>query len=600
MLTATHTHQGPGHFIENPAFSGLLSSRLPGFDPKLVRFFASRITNGIEEAYLAKTPAQLRWLSGSLWGVSRNRALEPFRRNLPPFASTSEPASTLKLSPSERAIDPRLDVLQINSLHEPPIPIGNVAFFAVHPTVLPAHTRMLGGDLFGVATRLVARELQPGNQAKAKPKGTKEARPPVAALVNTNEGDLAPAWKENTATEAIRLGTQLARAILELGRSSTAPWQREVVLDNRYLEVDLPGARYSGGRLCGRAVLGQSSHHGPPDHRSSMEGLQDEVADYAEQPNDDRVLDCQRPKAPLLGGLQSWLASKEGFAERVPLALQRLGDRWLAYVPAELTITAGQRLRHAIEAQSGPEARDRALVVGLANAYIEYVTTPEEYELQRYEGGSTLYGANTLGFLLERFAWLSAVLRGTTSVPGYVELGTAKAFEYTQGPVRDRLSGKQDGHSLESLSLMRHARFVCRVDVFDPPAICFEWQDGAPGRVALTRAPWVRLLHADGSAVPTCFEPLVFPTSQQGAHCEPWLPVDDRGFDFFTWTRGQSEDAFGWSTLYRPSKEQWPKLRSGQLQLVAGDIPSSKFTVDELKACEGALLRRCLRGALDR
>ena len=35
---------------------------------------------------------------------------------------------------------------------------------------------------------------------------------------------------------------------------------------------------------------------------------------------------------------------------------------------------------------------DHVLVAGYANAYIHYVTTPEEYAEQRYEGGSTLFG----------------------------------------------------------------------------------------------------------------------------------------------------------------------------------------------------------------
>ncbi|MEU6940439.1 neutral/alkaline non-lysosomal ceramidase N-terminal domain-containing protein, partial [Streptomyces rubiginosohelvolus] len=34
----------------------------------------------------------------------------------------------------------------------------------------------------------------------------------------------------------------------------------------------------------------------------------------------------------------------------------------------------------------------RGLLQGYANAYSQYVTTPEEYDTQNYEGGSTLYG----------------------------------------------------------------------------------------------------------------------------------------------------------------------------------------------------------------
>jgi neutral ceramidase len=587
MLTASHTHQGPGHFIENPAFSGILSTRLPGFDPNLVSFLARRIAGGIRDAYEHRELAKLRWSQGAVWGVSRNRAIEPFRANSPRFVPPPAPDPGLTIA--EQTIDPRLDLLEIVSAQEPATPIGAVAFFAVHPTVLPAHTRLLGGDLFGVTTRLVARELWFGS-----PSGQ---RRPIAALVNTNEGDIAPAWKEGTASETVRLGEQLARGILRLAEQSKPnPWSTEIALDNRYVEVDLPNARYSGGRLCERAVIGQSSYHGPPDHHASVEGIHDEVPDYLEDPGCDTLARCQTPKAPLLGIFQPFLASKQGFAERVPLALQRLGDRWLAFVPAELTITAGQRLRRSVEASLGPMAHDRSLVVGLANAYIEYVTTREEYQLQRYEGGSNLYGENTLAFLTERFAWLAGVLRGTAPIPPHAELGVAKAFEYQEGPKRERMATPSDGPSLSALGKARKAELVCRVDVFEPPALCFQWRDGSPGQVPM-QAPWIRLLDAKDRAVATCFEPL---SGAAGTRCDPTFPVDDRGFDFFTWLRGSSEGLHGWTSLYRPSKAQWAKLQTEEFRLAAADVRSPPFIPGELEACRGAVLRSCLRGALDR
>jgi neutral ceramidase len=36
----------------------------------------------------------------------------------------------------------------------------------------------------------------------------------------------------------------------------------------------------------------------------------------------------------------------------------------------------------------------RAVISGIANEYLQYLTTPEEYQRQHYEGGSTLYGKN--------------------------------------------------------------------------------------------------------------------------------------------------------------------------------------------------------------
>lgn len=57
---------------------------------------------------------------------------------------------------------------------------------------------------------------------------------------------------------------------------------------------------------------------------------------------------------------------------------------------------AGRRLRDAVRKKlisDGITGSDVHVVIGgLANTYSHYVTTPEEYAVQRYEGASTLYG----------------------------------------------------------------------------------------------------------------------------------------------------------------------------------------------------------------
>lgn len=591
MLTATHTHAGPAHFFENPAYSGTLSSRNPGFDPKMVDFLADRIANAVKAAIAELRPARLRWLSGSVWGLSRNRALIPFQANLQPFQSPAAPPAGLPLTPAERAIDPRLEVLEIEEAAGAHAPIGLVAFFAMHPTVLPAHTRFFGGDTHAVTMRLLDRELLQLQRERAG------ARAPVSAIVNTNEGDMSPVWSEGSAAETVRVGTRLASEIQQLIRSNQ-PWANAplpVPLDSRYLEVELAGGEYTRGKLCSRALLGQASGRGASDHRSTTEGLVDEGSDYAEEPDCDPVLECHRPKAPLLGPVQPVLISTEGFPLRVPLALQRLGDRLLAFVPAELTITAGQRVRRAVERSYGQGLRDRTLVVGLSNAFIQYVTTPEEYELQQYEGASNLYGSQTLDFLSEKFGWLAVSLRGDDT-PRWMKFGEAADFEYMRATERPRLPEPDAGTSLEALGAERKSNFACRIDAFEPPAVCFEWTDGAPGRVALKNAPWLRLLRATGESVPTCWQPLDVGAAPV---CDAALPLDDRGFDFFTWSEGRAGNAWIWSTLFRPTALQAAALKTaGRLQIRAGDVSSGSFTFDDLQRCSGTVLRRCMRGAL--
>jgi neutral ceramidase len=62
---------------------------------------------------------------------------------------------------------------------------------------------------------------------------------------------------------------------------------------------------------------------------------------------------------------------------------------------------AGRRTRAAVKArlvQRGVLSDTEGVVViaGLSNDYQDYTTTFEEYQQQRYEGGSTIYGPRQL------------------------------------------------------------------------------------------------------------------------------------------------------------------------------------------------------------
>jgi hypothetical protein len=82
-------------------------------------------------------------------------------------------------------------------------------------------------------------------------------------------------------------------------------------------------------------------------------------------------------------------------------------------IPAEATTTVGIRLRERVAtARPGP-----VMLVGLANDYLQYITTAEEYTLQHYEGASTLYGPSTALVLSARFAALAqSISAGTPQV----------------------------------------------------------------------------------------------------------------------------------------------------------------------------------------
>ena len=49
----------------------------------------------------------------------------------------------------------------------------------------------------------------------------------------------------------------------------------------------------------------------------------------------------------------------------------------------------------------------KVILAGLSNVYTHYITTFEEYQMQRYEAASTIYGPNTLQAYLDQYANLT-------------------------------------------------------------------------------------------------------------------------------------------------------------------------------------------------
>ncbi|KAI1260210.1 Neutral/alkaline nonlysosomal ceramidase [Xylariaceae sp. FL1019] len=82
----------------------------------------------------------------------------------------------------------------------------------------------------------------------------------------------------------------------------------------------------------------------------------------------------------------------------VDIQMFRVGQFVMIVAPGEATTMAGRRWRSAIAdaAADITDATPKVVIGGPANTYAHYITTPEEYEIQRYEGASTLYGPHEL------------------------------------------------------------------------------------------------------------------------------------------------------------------------------------------------------------
>lgn len=146
----------------------------------------------------------------------------------------------------------------------------------------------------------------------------------------------------------------------------------------------------------------------------------DKVRDFLSTPTPEEIA-CQEPK-PILFNTGDMLKPYAWEPSTLPIQVLRVGNLIILVPPAEFTTMAGRRLRntiHDLVASSGLVGEEEEVYVtiaGLSNGYSHYVTTFEEYQAQRYEAASTLYGPNTLkGYQQEFSRIVSDLIAGRPS-----------------------------------------------------------------------------------------------------------------------------------------------------------------------------------------
>ena len=107
--------------------------------------------------------------------------------------------------------------------------------------------------------------------------------------------------------------------------------------------------------------------------------------------------ECQGDK-PVLLDIGELSVPYEWGPNIVDIQTLRVGQFLIVTSPSEVGTMAGRRWREAVAAGAGEFLEEDPIVVlsSPANTYAHYVTTPEEYDVQRYEGASTLYGRHSL------------------------------------------------------------------------------------------------------------------------------------------------------------------------------------------------------------
>ena len=82
----------------------------------------------------------------------------------------------------------------------------------------------------------------------------------------------------------------------------------------------------------------------------------------------------------------------------------------IASIPGEATKQVGTRIKAAVRSQLAGSGIKDVVLSGLANEFILYITTPEEYDRQHYEGGNTQFGRQEGNLIKQEIAGLAGTL----------------------------------------------------------------------------------------------------------------------------------------------------------------------------------------------
>lgn len=169
-----------------------------------------------------------------------------------------------------------------------------------------------------------------------------------------------------------------------------------------YWEFDLPNG--TTVHTC-PAALGNSFAAGTTDWPGAFDFTQSDsgapdnpfwnaVAYLLKTPGPKQVA-CQAPK-PVLLDVGEIYEPYQWTPDIVDMQSFRAGQFIIIVSPSEATTMAGRRWRNAIQQEAATtflnDTEPIVVLGGPANTYAHYVTTLEEYQIQRYEGASTLFG----------------------------------------------------------------------------------------------------------------------------------------------------------------------------------------------------------------
>lgn len=406
-VTATHSHSTPGgcshDFIYNLA--------ILGFQQDTYDAMVDGFVDAISAAHDDLKPGSIAVGHTTLDNASRNRSEKAFELN---------PDSDKAVFPD--AIDPHMIVWRFK---QGSTDVGAISWFPTHGTSLPNTNLLVSGDNKGYAAWSWERKQLGQDYLAGQPDF-------VAAFAQSAAGDMSPNLELKPGTgptddpwrNIAIIGDRQKTAMQQAWKSATTPITGSIRSIATYIDIGnisidskwTPDGKehHTTPAVIGASMLAGSVEDGPG--LGYPEGWTGPLAKLwatlpSMPPSPGWMLAEQQPKlctlpVGLIGAAPS----------RVLIQVLKIGQFHIVCTPCEVTIVAGLRIRRSVASELGVPI-DQVMIQSYSNGYAEYVTTPEEYASQQYEGGSTLYGRYELCAYQQELSSLAKKLQAGTSVP---------------------------------------------------------------------------------------------------------------------------------------------------------------------------------------
>jgi neutral ceramidase len=425
LISASHTHSGPGGFANFPTLNttapSLQTVRDPfsfarllkpdAADPALYTFLVHQIAAGIRRADSDLAPAEAGWGSSRLLGITRNRSIEAHLADHGLQLERGQGSEAQDPGGYPHTIDPDVNVLRVDKLvrvkgrrKRRRVPIGGWSTFADHGTVTKSSFPFYNADHHASAERV----FEQGVRRRGRVARRQDV---INVYGNSNEGDQSAGLTRSGPAASDYVGRVEAAAMLRAWGSARKRLSRTPPIETRWTRMCFCGQVVDGRQVASESQVGVPFLTGSEEERGPLYDITHQHFEGKRKPADLGDPHGYKLSAPGVGA---------GVPHAVPLLALRIGPRLVVSLPGEGTKEVGARIKAAAAEAVRGSGIDKVVLSGLANEFILYLTTPEEYDRQHYEGGNTQFGRESSVLVQNNITRLAGTLaHGQPAPPAF-------------------------------------------------------------------------------------------------------------------------------------------------------------------------------------